>query len=94
MYNNDRNFQRAHEQYLTPPEEPDEMRCTECDGDGTVMNDAGEQELCKACNGEGYKLNDEATMFEAMLSAQEDKADARREDDFFDNDTEDGMERH
>jgi DnaJ-class molecular chaperone len=94
--NNERNFLQAERQYLTSPveKEKDPMTCEECEGEGTLLNGVGETERCSVCNGEGVMLNDETNMFEAMLSAQEDKADQRREDDFFDNDTGDGMEGH
>jgi hypothetical protein len=34
----DRNFQRAHDQYLTPPDEPEGELCEGCKGEGVHNN--------------------------------------------------------
>ena len=70
------NFARAHEQYLTPPEPPEE--CGECGGSGILTDEQGQETPCHVCNGEGVE-----TKQEAKERIEEEKADAQREEQIF-----------
>ena len=79
---NDRNFQRAHEQYLTPPDDDVEMKkCGECDGGGTLTDEHGNEDVCHVCKGEGEVEMTEEDYDEERAMRMEDEADRGREDE-------------
>lgn len=51
----DQQFARAHDRYLTPPEqpEPEYEECGECGGCGVLTDEQGNEDKCHVCQGEG-----------------------------------------
>lgn len=77
---NDSNFQRAHEQYLTPPEEPDIPECPDCDGEG-IKHGLLETIPCPRCNGDGSLADEMAARQEQFEERKADEEEGLREDD-------------
>jgi len=45
-------FKQAHDRYLEPLE-PKMEKCGECDGNGVLTDEQGNEDRCHVCNGEG-----------------------------------------